>query len=527
MNAEIAKWLIGLAAYVALDWATFTPALAPLGITPWNPAIGLAVAMVIAGGRLFMPLLAIAPFLGDVLVRGLPLPWWVTGIEAALTGVGYALGLVVLLRPRTGFDRTLHSLRDMLLLGGLGAASSALVAVGYSLVLAALGYLPAERLLESILRYWVGEVIGQMVVTPFLLLMAFRREFPRVSLEGLLQGGAILGAVAIVVWAASRPALQLSFLLLLPIMWLAVRYGFEGAAAGLLMMQVCLMVALHIAGVEEADVTQFQAVMVMLAISGLATGLLISERHEDERRLRLQQDAMARAARLGSMGEFAAAMAHELNQPLTAAGNYARAALAALDVQAPRIDDARHAAERLIVQVDRSAQVMRRLRELIRVGRIDVAPQRIDRLLRECLDLMRPELQKHPIEINVAAEPRLPRVAIDLLQIEQVVLNLMRNAMDALVEAGTERPRITIAARRASSTDVEITVADNGPGFPPGFDPLGNQGLSSAKPDGLGVGLALCRSIVTAHGGALAVERRGGGASVRFTVPIAAEKADE
>jgi two-component system, LuxR family, sensor kinase FixL len=110
----IAKWLMALVACVLLDYATFTPPLAPLGITPWNPSIGLAVAIVLVGGRRFAPLMALAPFISDLVVRALPFPWWVSALEAALIGAGYYVGLQVLARPAMAFDRKLHRLRDLL-----------------------------------------------------------------------------------------------------------------------------------------------------------------------------------------------------------------------------------------------------------------------------------------------------------------------------------------------------------------------------------------------------------------------------
>jgi two-component system, LuxR family, sensor kinase FixL len=522
--ANVSKAIFCVVAFAMLDWATFSAAVAPLGITPWNPAIGLAIAVVIIGGLGFAPLLAIAPFVSDLVVRALPFPWWVIGIEAAMVGVGYWCGLLVLLHRQTKFDPSLRQLRDLLLLAAVMAIAALFVAAGYSAVLLLLGYLSPPQLLESIVRYWVGEIIGFMVMTPFLLLMAFRYDFPRLSLEVLVQGVTVIIAVIVVVGVTDRAQLQLSFFLMLPIVWLALRYGFEGVTAGLLLLQICMMIALHLRSDIETDVTLVQAIMVMLTVSGLAIGLLVSERAEGERRLQLQQDAIARAARLGSMGEFAGALAHELNQPLMAASNYARATAAALNgVDPPRLIEARDAAEKVIEQVDRSAQVVRRLRDLIRVGRIETSPQRVGPLLDQCIAMARPALQKQPVQVDLALQSGLPLVTVDALQFQQVVTNLVRNAAEALIDAATEAPRVIISARHVAGAFVEISVIDNGPGFPPDFDASVNRPMASSKLDGLGIGLSLCRSIVKAHGGELIIERRMGGATVRFSVPIATE----
>jgi two-component system, LuxR family, sensor kinase FixL len=300
---HVAKALFCIAGVTVLDWATFSPAISPLGITPWNPAIGLVIAVVIVGGSSFAPLLALAPFVSDLVVRGLPFPGWLIGLEAIIVGVGYWCGLLALQRPRIGFDPSLRKLRDLLLLATVIAIAALFGATAYTTVLMSFGYLPPTKLLESIVRYWLGEIIGLMVMTPFGLLMAHRKELPRLSLEMLIQVMAVVAAVIVVVGLTGRPQLQLSFLLMAPIVWLALRYGFEGVTAGLLLLQICLMFALHLRSGVEADVSLLQAIMIILTLSGLAIGLLVSERWEDERRLRLLHDSIARAGRVGSMGE--------------------------------------------------------------------------------------------------------------------------------------------------------------------------------------------------------------------------------
>ena len=223
---------------------------------------------------------------------------------------------------------------------------------------------------------------------------------------------------------------------------------------------------------------------------------------------------------VAAVAEMGSALAHELNQPLTAAGNFARSTVSLLKAQEPRLDDARYAAEKTIEQVERSAQVIRRLRALIQTGRIDVVPHSVTKLLSETFDLIRPEMQKRKVQIDVVVQPGLPDVAIDLIQIEHVITNLLQNSIEALVEAHVRRPHIHVAARLLTDEFVEIEVRDNGPGFLPEFD-IESVGLGvSTKPHGLGVGLSLSRSIVKAHGGDFGIEHRGAGATVRFTMPV-------
>jgi two-component system, LuxR family, sensor kinase FixL len=136
------------------------------------------------------------------------------------------------------------------------------------------------------------------------------------------------------------------------------------------------------------------------------------------------------------------------------------------------------------------------------------------------LELVSPSLERSAIRTELAVQANLPDVAVDLSQIQQVVTNLVRNAVEALTEGGVASPHLVVSARSASAGYVEIAVSDNGPGFPPGFD-LSEPNLVSTKSDGLGIGLQLCRSIVEAHGGQMMIEHPRQGARVRFTVPIA------
>jgi signal transduction histidine kinase len=221
------------------------------------------------------------------------------------------------------------------------------------------------------------------------------------------------------------------------------------------------------------------------------------------------------------MGEFAAMIAHEINQPLMAAGTYTRLVADALRTPGPHDATASASAEKAAVQVQRAAEVVRKLRALIRLDQSGRAPLAVERILRETLDLFRPELERFGVAVRLALDPDLPLVMADLLQIEQVLLNVLRNAAEAMHGAGDGGGTITIAARRDGDDYIEIELRDTGPGLANGMD--GDlQTLHSTKAEGLGIGLPLCRSIVQAHGGTFTIaDAPGGGAVVRFTLPTA------
>ena len=227
--------------------------------------------------------------------------------------------------------------------------------------------------------------------------------------------------------------------------------------------------------------------------------MLVTERNRTETQLRLHQESLARLARLGSVGELAAVIAHEINQPLMAAGTYTRLVADAIRSGQPDVDAVAETAKKAVAQVERAASVVAHLRALVRLDRSNRVACRVDHIVRKTIDLCRPDLDRLKLSVGTSVAADLPPVMVDRLQIEQVLLNLMRNSIEAIGQP--ERGLISIEAVVAGADFVEIRVRDSGSGFPP--DLVANPFLPffSTKKNGLGVGLLLCRSIVEAHGG--------------------------
>jgi signal transduction histidine kinase len=507
-----------VAGYVLLDRISLIEPYAPFGISPWNLGVGFSFALVLLFGRRMIPFLLVAELLADLVHRPLPLPWFAEIVEALLISGGYGAALLALLHPRLRFDPALSSIRDLILLMLVGVLSAAVVASGYVALAISVSLLPAADFASAALRYWVGDVIGIIVVTPFALVTLTRRRVLPMTLETVLQFGAILAALALVLGYAEERQFQLFYLLFLPIVWMAVRAGSEGVAVGILVTQLGLIVGFTLFPEQARDVTAFQALMLILAVTGLIAGELVTERRRTETQLRLHQDSLSRLARLGSMGELAAAIAHELNQPLMAAGTYTRIvndAIAAGDADAATVAQA---AEKAVAQVGRAADVVRGLRALVRLDRSNRAPVGVERIVRETLALCQPDLDRIRASARVLVAPDLPPVMVDLLQVEQALLNLVRNAIEAIGASGQPRGAITVEAVLASAAFVELRVSDTGPGFPPELADGAFLPLASTKAEGLGFGLPLCKSIVEAHGGRLWLGSRPGGV-VHFTLP--------
>ena len=514
--------LVYLAAYALLDWISFIEPYARFGITPWNPGTGLSFALLLLFGLRMIPFLLLAPLLAELLNQQLAMPWQVEIFASLLVGAGYSIALTILLRPNLHFDPTLGSMRDLVLLTAAAVVSAAFVASGYVSLMVATGLLPAGDFVPVTLRYWIGDVIGVMVVAPFALFAMTRRRILPMTTETLLQFVAIALALALVFGLTQEQQFQLFYVLFLPIVWLAVRAGSEGVSVGILATQLGLILGIQLLPAGTFDLTAFQALMLVLAMTGLIAGELVTERRRTESQLRLQQEQLARLARLGSMGELAAAVAHELNQPLMAAGTYTR-----LVNDAMSAGNDRHRRRRRDVEKGGGAGRARRRGRAPSAGAGAARPQqsravqvRADRAgnHRAVSGGPRPRAGRRP-RTSLAAD--LPPVMVDLLQIEQVLINLVRNAIEAIGESGGLRGSVLIAAKALDADFVEVRVADTGPGFPPQLQQNAFLPLASTKAEGLGMGLSLCRSIVEAHGGQLSLEDGSQGAAIRFTLPIA------
>jgi C4-dicarboxylate-specific signal transduction histidine kinase len=510
-----------LAAYALLDWLSLIEPYAPLSITPWNPGIGLSFVLLFLFGRRMIPFVVVAPLLADVLQRQSFLPWTFEVAASVLVGSVYSLAALFLMRPSIRFDPALSSMRDLLLLMLTAAVSAACVAIGYVGLTVVAGLFPAADFAAAALRNWIGDVIGIIVVTPFSLFALTRPRLLTMSMETLLQLAAIGAALVVVFGVVEEQQFQLFYVLFLPIVWMAVRASSEGVSAGILITQLGLIVGIHLFPAGSFNVTSFQALMLVLAMTGLVAGELVTERRRTQSQLRLQQEQLSRVARLGSMGELAAAVAHELNQPLTAAGTYTR--LVDDAVRAGNTDPRTIAetAKKAVAQVERAAEVVRRLRALDRLDRSNRAAWKLERAVEDTVELCQPDLDRHHVTVRSSIPADLPSVTIDLLQIEQVLINVVRNAVEALSESEAPRRIVSIGARVADAEFVEMRIADTGPGFSRPLLENAFVPLASTKNEGLGIGLSLCKSIIEAHGGHLTLEGSTQGAVVRFTLPIA------
>lgn len=517
--------LVYLVAYVALDRVSFFESYAQLGITPWSPSTGLSFVLILLFGRGLIPLLFVAPFLADMINRQVVLSWPAEILSVAAIGAGYSAALLFLTGPKSRFDPRLSSMRDLAQLILATSVSAAFVAASYVGLMIAAGLLPGKEFAAAALRYWIGDIVGVLALAPFALFALSGRRILPLSLETVLQCAAVLVALTMVFGLAEERDFQLFYLLFLPIVWMAVRNGIEGVSAGILITQIGVILGVAFVPEEREELVALQSLMLVLTVTGLIAGELVTERRRMESQLQMQRESLAGLARLGSLGELAAAVAHEVNQPLMAAGTYARLVADTVSSGSASANEIVEIAKKVVAQVDRAAEVIRRLRALVRLDRSNRARVPFDRIVKETLDLSRPDLERAGVAPRVALPPDLPLVTVDILQIEQVLLNLVRNSIEAIRDSGSPRGTVLIEAKRAGGEAegefVEIGVIDSGPGFSREYIENGILPLSTSKAEGLGIGLPLCKTIVEAHGGRLWLDAGSRGASVRFTLPVA------
>ncbi len=253
------------------------------------------------------------------------------------------------------------------------------------------------------------------------------------------------------------------------------------------------------------------------------TGIVrdMSERHELQRAIREREEQLAHFDRLDIMGEMAAGIAHEINQPLTAIAAFAQAASRLLRAGQVDSESILDVFDQIVKQAERAGDVIRRLRSLIKKTKTDTRIIVIAELFEDTLRLVRMDRRAQDVVITTELDADVPQVEIDVIQIQQVLLNLIRNALDAIVSSHGEG-RILMRAALDSRGDVVISIEDNGPGFCTEVaDQIGHP-FYTTKESGLGLGLSISRSIVTAHGGRLWFESAAEtGACFHFSIPTA------
>lgn len=492
--------LLFVLGYVVLDWASYLHPLHGLNITPWNPspALGLVFRLRHGIGAALPWFLAI--LLGEVLVRGLPatLPYTVF-LAAALT-LGYgAMGS--LMRHRLRHARLPRDRQGLLVWASIVVAGT-LVTSGLFVSLLWSGELiPRGEGILAWVRAWIGDCVGIIATMPFFWLLmdrAGRGELTSLltRLESVGQGLLALAMLWVAFGLGGTGEFQYFYLLFLPIVWAAARQGMAGAAVAAFVLQAGVIVAVNWQNIVAVTVFELQMLGAALAFVGLFIGAVVDEKERVSRELR-------HSLRLAAAGEMAAALAHELNQPLTALSAYGAASRQLLErgETGPALADT---IGRMLSESRRAAEVVRRLRDFFRTGATRLENVLLPDLVDRAVAHYRDKVFRNGVELKLEALP-VCRLWVDAAQMEVVLRNLLANALDAVAERPGGERSIRIRGVVEASMLV-LVVEDSGSGLGEAdiehlFEPF-----HSTKSSGLGLGLAISRAIAQAHGGDLSAE---------------------
>jgi two-component system sensor kinase FixL len=530
-GGQTAVAIIFLGLYVALEWLSFIHEYKGVPITPWNPGLGVVFALMILAGPVYAAVLFVGVVIAENLVLKTNLQWPIILGVAAIIAAVYA-GATILARRAFRLDVSLVHLRDVIALLGAGLSGAVLATLLLSIMLILEPGLDWADVIIALVPLVVGDTIGIAVVTPLVLRILHKHPLPQLSLllmlEVTLYMALIVGSLWIIAGAGAQTGLKFFYLLFLPVVLAALRYGLDGACVALALSQLGLVGVLQFFAADAPTFTEFQILMLVLTTTGLVVGAVVSERErseeharEAERRFKEKESEATQASRFTLVSGMASALAHEINQPMTAARALARSAQELL--RKPDADLARADTNltNMIAQVDHAGGIVRRMRDFLRRGYPRVSTVDVPTVLDDALMLANADAATKGIRLTLMRNTGLPPVFGDRVQLQQVILNLVRNGIDAISE--TKRGgRIEVGARQLSAPDrVEFSVWDDGPGIDEATTERLFEPLMTSKHEGLGLGLAICASIVEAHGGKIWLHSGAPGATeFRFTIPL-------
>ncbi len=512
------QWTAFVIAYVALDRASFLHALHGFNITPWNPSLALGLVCSLRYGRLTAIPWFFALLLGEFVVRGLPAPILTTITLSVTLVAGYG-AIAEALRRLVNTRNVLPDQRNLLLwlvivvLGTLATSSL------YITLLLVFDLIPIGEGGVALMRFWVGDCVGIVVTMPFFwMLFQHRSRLHDILLRWETAGYVMLAATML--WVAfglgGNGEFQYFYLLFLPIVWAAARQGIAGAAIAAFVLQAGIMTAVQWLNLVAVTAFELQMLVAVLTFVGLFIGVVIDEKQRISAELR-------QTLRLAAAGEMAGALAHELNQPLTALSAYGMACEHLLE-QAETGEQLRETIRRMISESFRAADVVRRLRDFFRTGATQLEAVNLGDLLASATAPFMNKAQQHEVELTIDVTPTCALFA-DRLQLEVVLRNLISNAFDAVSEQPSGQRRIHVSFHSENTKNICICIEDSGPGL--SGEKAGRlfEAFQSSKSSGLGLGLTISRAIVEAHGGHLLAEMTSHGL-FKLTLPLA-EKDDD
>jgi two-component system, LuxR family, sensor kinase FixL len=509
--AGAARYLVMGAVYVALyivlDRLSLVHEFRGLGISLWSPSIGLSVAILLAYGVGFAPLMFVAIFVTDFYVHAVTRGIASITVTAAILATGYA-ALVWILQHRLGFDHLKRARpKDVIILLVAMPAGIAAISVAYCASLYLMGYLPGSMFWSGVEHLWTGDTVGTVIVVPAIMagtIAVKRVSHFRVNIS-IVDISMFSFGLTVAFWMIFGPSttneFQFFYLLFLPVIWTAIRLGFEGAALALLVLHVALVAITKFEGYNATDFMAFQLVMLALVATGLLLGALVTERRETEERLRSQRAVLSRISRSATAEAMGFSLAHQISQPLSTVATYLHVARRLYRSGRADPADIANALDKSQAEARRAREILERLKDFLSHGRLELAQTDLVVLASKISQLSAADALIQGVQIKIKAfRPLIVRA--DPIQIEQVLLNLITNAVEAAAERTDRKGIVTVRFDHWDSI-ASVSVEDNGPGVEPEIAEHLLEPFQTTKSKGMGLGLALSRQIIEAHGGHL------------------------
>ena len=530
---------IGLAAAVSLTYflaalLSYDLALTSEGLAVFWPASGISSGLLIAlGPRARWPVVSgvIVAVVADHLIMGDPIR---VGIAFALSDAAETLIIAGLIERYFGAEFSLDRLRHVL--GMLAAAVIGTCVSGVGGVMASVLLQPPTVPILTIWHHWVtSNTIGFIAVAPLLIgLAAASRQWPRSRefVEGLAVLAMLAGMTAVIIslsqerWETVVPIAWLSPMLL----WLAARCRPVFAAAGAFIVSVTIVCTTVFSIGHFGDpslsiddrILGAQASILVVALSAYVLAALFAERRDSEARLTSSNMMLERerSNKLMNLEAMAGSISHEIKQPLTGITLSGSALARYLEDTPPKLEKARSAAENMIAGGHRVGQILDDIRDLFGKSERAPGPVNMNDLALEALRALDGGLKNHNIVTRTHLKPELPPIMGHSGQLQQVIVNLIQNAIDAMNSVDDDRRVLQVRTQHSGGDAISITVEDTGPGIDPKKSDEMFGAFFTTKPHGMGLGLAICRMIVERHDGKLSVTSANQhGAAFRITLP--------
>jgi signal transduction histidine kinase len=522
-------YVVFIALYLLFDWASYVDPLFGLNITPWNPDPALGLVFWLRYGAVTAIPWFLSLVLGEALVRGLPAGLPLTLLASLWLTFSYGL-IGVLLRRRFRNGDIFDNRKQLFEWVGIVVAGTLLNDLVYISLLAYAGLIPDGQWSMAVVRFGIGDMVGVLVSMPLLWMLSSASG--RRRLRDTVWRAETLGYVGLAVCAlygvfGSIPSAQFRhfYFLFLPVIWAASRHGLYGSALMVFVLQATIIALANWSPGVDIDVQELQMLDAVLALVGCFIGIVVDE-------LRKVSSELKQTLRLAAAGEMAGALAHELNQPLTALSAYGKACEYLLE-RGEGGDMLKNAIQRMIAESGRAADVVRRLRDFFRTGAMTLERVELGALVSGVSQQFFSQMHEHGVDLIVKELPVLALQA-DRLQLELVLRNLLANALEAVLERPAGQRSITVSAESAGMAGLakgaaaaiaagrlRLSVEDSGSGVSEELASRLFEPFVSSKASGLGLGLVLSRAIVEAHGGSLRAEVASHGI-FRLELPLAA-----